>query len=757
MEYLKKYSLLVILSIILMTSSFAIKLNSVSYDKVNTGIDVKLNFSGKFKYQIFKIDDPKRVVINLPSTISADKFKKIPVKSNKITEIRYSQFRKNLSRVVVELNEWVRYFPEKKGNDLLLHFQMDNGYEAAKKSNSKKKESKLVDVKLGKNNNKTEVNFKVDKSLNYTIKENELSLNIQFYNTKSFLKKDVFEGDSNIIKKIEIKSLNKKDILAKVDLVKDFPYDVDRSKKELTLVFNDKKTSTKSEITKVENTLKNNKVILKYHLSNWSRYDEKQIGKENKIRLIFNNAVIDKNQYDIPVRKGPVVEINNKKLDDQVVSDIVLKENISYEIYRDNNNVVMEIKSLNEKSSITKNSKNKNVKRGSEVLKDISVQNANITTLLAQIAKVAGYNIVMSKSVSGKVTIDLHNVSWKKALNIILRTNGYDYTIEDNIIRVATLRELKEQVQAKKEKQELMQAGPKEVRIIPISYANPTDITSTLENILSDDASVTVDSRTNSIIITDIKSKIKQAEELINYLDKPTPQVMIKAKFIKVSNDLQRSLGIKWQLNNNAGFEDTNTNSDVTGGSDVIVNPSGTNSGQIVTSLLDAFDLNMKLSMVESESKAEVLASPKITVINNESAHFNVGKKIPISQVDEAGNTVSKLQEIGITLDVTPTINSSNEVLLDIAPEVSDLATPASGADLIISSNTAETKLLVKDGKTAVIGGLLRKDKSASTSGVPLLKDIPILGRLFKNKTRTHNTQEILIFVTPHIIRPNEG
>jgi len=117
---------------------------------------------------------------------------------------------------------------------------------------------------------------------------------------------------------------------------------------------------------------------------------------------------------------------------------------------------------------------------------------------------------------------------------------------------------------------------------------------------------------------------------------------------------------------------------------------------------------------------------------------------------------VSQLQEIGIKLDVKPTINAANEVLIEVKPEVSDLVPPADGADLIISTNSAQTKLLVGDGKTAVIGGLVRRDTSDATSGVPILKDIPILGLLFKNRVKRNTSEEILIFVTPHIILPSE-
>ncbi len=784
MNRFKQIFLFIIILCFFSVSIYGIVLNSVTYDKFNGGVDVKLNFTGKFKYQVFKLDKPKRVVINLPSTQSKQNFKKMQVESNDIKEIRFAQFKKDMARVVVELNRWVKYFPEKKGKNLVLHFTTSD-YESKEKGIASKEETKkstdkqikkersklkILDIKPSKNN-KMEIKMELEGDLNYTVKEKKKGVVLNLLNSKSFLKKRLFQSDQfPQIENVMVKDIDQKDLAIDIKLSQDYPYDIDKTKNSISVIFDvDKKINKKGIISNIVSRQKNDKIYIEYQSDKWIQFDEKQIAEENKIRLIFKNTNLTKDKMDIPIRKGPVVEVNNIEKKNDVISDIILKENISYEIYRENNNVVMQIQKYadNDKkvaSSTQKDShkdkkisqKNENIKREGLKLKDISVQDANITSLLAEIAKVAGYNIVMSKSVKGNVSVDLHNVTWEKALDIILRTNGYAYRIDGNIIRVATLNELKEEVQARKEQQELVSSGPKEIRIIPISYADPQDISSTVQSTLSEDAKITVDKRTNSIIITDVKSNLKQAEKLINFLDKPTPQVMIKAKFLRVSETAEKSLGINWQLNNSANFESTMSNNAVDQGTDINVKPTSTSSGQIVTSLLDTFNLNAKLNMMESRSDAEVLASPKVTVLNNETAHFNAGQKIPITQLDESGNTVSKLQEIGVSLDVTPTINASNEVILDISPEVSSLAEPASGADLIISSNTAETKLLVKDGKTAVIGGLMRRDQSSGSAGVPILKDIPIIGTLFKNTTSSTTSEEILIFVTPYIIRPNE-
>ncbi|HDS03608.1 MAG TPA: type IV pilus secretin family protein [Firmicutes bacterium] len=733
-------------------------LKNVSYEKINGGLDVKLEFEGQIKYEIFKLEKPLRLVINLPSTLSSKKVGSIPVDVAGVDEVRFSQFNKDMSRVVVQLKEWYPYFPERKDNTLILHFTIADvqaltettALNAAMPAGS----NELKKIDLAKAESGMSVIFDLTEGYNYTVKESKKEISIDLFGTDNKSGKERIDGDGILVDHIQLTPVNEKDLNVTVALKDEIPYEVDKKRDKLILKLRKADEIRRMKIAEIESQTKNEKVYIRFKNEGWIRYSEEQLPKEEKIRLVFENAYIDQNIRTVPVRKGAVVEVNNRTAGNNVISDILLNDNISYRIYRDTDDIVMEIENLMKEEALASAGP---VRRNEGVIKEISVHKGDITLLLTALAQETGYNIVMSKSVQGEVTIDLHNVPWEEALSTILQSNGYTYRIKGNIIRVATPNEFKQEIDAEKKKNELQDMGPVETRIVPISYSSAGDLEKIVKSVLTSSASTMVDGRTNTLIMTDVTPRLEEAMELIKHLDKPTAQVMIESKFIRVSTEVLGSLGINWQLADNTAFF---TGDDATliasGGGVSFEKGSSQNTGQIVTSLLDTFDLSMKLNMLVSENKAEILASPKVTVLNNETASFISGKKIPINMTDESGNTVSQLQEVGIKLDVKPTINASNEVLIEVMPEVSDLVPPADGADLIISTNSAKTKLLVGDGKTAVIGGLVRRDSSDGTSGVPILKDIPIIGLLFKNRTKRNASEEILIFVTPHIILPSE-
>lgn len=755
---MKRFLLLAVVMLCAITVIHASTLKDVTYEKVAGGIDVKLSFEGNIKYEIFKLENPLRLVINLPSTKSAKKTGKIPIDVKDFDEVRFAQFNKDMARVVVQLEKWYPYFPERKSDELILHFTVEDIVpEAGTPVMEPGKKTMFTGLKVsGTKDTGASVSLAFDGDVNYTVKESKTEIRVEVYGAENKSGSEVFKGDGTFVKDVKVSPLNGGDIQISLAMADEYPYEIDKQKEQLIVRINAPESIERTEITGVTSEYKNGKVYLRFKNKGWLRYNEEQLPKEEKIRLIFENAYVGEMNKYIPVRKGAVVEVVSTAAGNNVISDVKLKENITYRVYREDDDILMEVESIVDQAPAEVATSKK---KSEGIIKEISIQKGDITLLLTALAQETGYNIVMSKSVSGEVSIDLHNVPWEEALATILQSNGYAYRIKGNIIRVATPTEFKQEIEAEKKRNEMKDVGPAETRIVPISYSDAKDIMSIVKGTLSSSATIVMDKRTNTLIITDVGVRLDEAVELIKYLDKPTAQVMIEAKFIRVSSEVMNELGIDWQLSNNSSVGNSDgayTYSETTGGGTTVSVTGGSFDGEIVTSLLDTFDLNMKLSMLVTEDQAEVLAQPKITALNNETASFISGKKIPINLTDESGNTVSQLQEVGIKLDVTPTINASNEVMLDIKPEVSDLAAPADGADLIISTNSASTKLLVGDGKTAVIGGLVRKDSSLGVSGVPILKDIPIIGALFKKRVKRDATEEILIFVTPHIILPSE-
>ncbi|HHH84989.1 MAG TPA: AMIN domain-containing protein, partial [Firmicutes bacterium] len=355
-------------------------LKNVSYEKINGGLDVKLEFEGQIKYEIFKLDKPLRLVINLPSTRSAKQVGHIPVNVAGIEEVRYSQFSKDMSRVVVQVKEWYPYFPERKDNMLILHFTVADLTVAGEIQPSgdtevpaKPKELKNIDIM--KADEGLSVIFSLDEGYNYTVKEAPQEISIDFYSTVSQLGKESLEGDGFIVDKIHLTPVSGKDLNVTVSLKDEFPYDLDKQRDKLILKLRKVSEVKRLEIADIESQTKNDKVYIRFKNQGWVRYSEEQLPKEEKIRLIFENAYAAEKLSTVPIRKGAVVEVSSKTVGNNVISDVLLNDNISYRIYRDGNDVVMEVESLAKEPALAETS---NKKRNEGVIKEISVHKGDI-------------------------------------------------------------------------------------------------------------------------------------------------------------------------------------------------------------------------------------------------------------------------------------------------------------------------------------------------------------------------------------------
>ncbi len=382
----------------------------------------------------------------------------------------------------------------------------------------------------------------------------------------------------------------------------------------------------------------------------------------------------------------------------------------------------------------------------------LDVQGAQITSVLRTFAEFANVNIVPGPEVEGKVTFRLEDVPWLIALDTVLRANGYGWEQADDIIRVTTLEKLNnerlnEQVVERKREDFL----PLETKVIQVSYANAEELKESLETLLSSRGKVGTDERTNAIVVTDIRDRIERVENMAKTLDYKTPQIEIDAKLVDVDARYVREIGIDWSV---LGLNEGDGEGDVTISAGIPDEVANVRFGVFGT---DA-DFETTIQLLEQDNKAKIISNPRITTADNRLARIVVGKKVPLVVADEAGNAITQLTTIGIKLEVTPHINSDGRVTLDLFPEVSDLAAQATvQGGIIIVTAQAETRVIVKDGETAVIGGLIRTNESNVTRGVPLLKDIPLLGYLFRSTNKVNEERELIIFVTPRILKPEEA
>jgi type IV pilus assembly protein PilQ len=380
----------------------------------------------------------------------------------------------------------------------------------------------------------------------------------------------------------------------------------------------------------------------------------------------------------------------------------------------------------------------------------LDVQNADIETVLRSLSEYSGRNIVASKDVKGQCTLRLRNVTWRHALNILMDTQGLGMVESGQTIVVSTAdllrKEALERNTAARAQEDLL---PLETRIVPVSYANSAEMAKSVEKTLTKRGHIEVDSRTNSLVVTDIEERLDQAESMIRSLDTRTPQVEIVARLVDVDVTATRQLGIEWNATNLNLFDaGARTNVNVNPGT--VPNPAG----QVQVGKVYGWGaLDATLTALETQNKANIISNPRITTVNNREASVIVGQQIPLIVQDFAGNSVTQLTTIGIKLNVTPHVNVGNKITMDVHPEVSDLSSQATvQGGIIINTTMADTRVMVNDGETAVIGGLIRSVESHTNRGVPVLMDMPIIGSLFKTTSTTHAKRELLIFLTPKIL-----
>ena len=391
-------------------------------------------------------------------------------------------------------------------------------------------------------------------------------------------------------------------------------------------------------------------------------------------------------------------------------------------------------------------------------------QNADIRTVLRSFSVYSDKNIIAGPEVKGPVTVHLEDVPWRKALDIVLKANGYAALEETGVIRVGPWDQfLNEDIKINEAERKREDLIPLTTRIVDVSFARAEEMIMPLEGILSRRGVLEVDDRTNSVIVTDIPIRVDEIAALVRKLDSQTPQVEITAKLVDLDARVTRELGIKWSAE---GVTVPGVQGEFNAAVDVTGQMEATGTTQTAVSQPKAelsvgkiFGPNgsfeATINALESENKATIISNPTITTMNNREATIIVGKKIPLIVSDEAGNPITQLTTVGIQMRVVPHVNSeTGEITMDLHPEVSDLSSQATvQGGIIIVTAEADTRVMVKNGETAVIGGLIRDNDSFYESGIPVLKSLPLVGRFFGSKSKVSEKRELLIFVTPRIVQ----
>jgi type IV pilus secretin PilQ/predicted competence protein len=409
----------------------------------------------------------------------------------------------------------------------------------------------------------------------------------------------------------------------------------------------------------------------------------------------------------------------------------------------------------------------------------LDLQDADLINVMRLFAEVANLNIILAPDVKGKVTVRMVNIPWDQAMDTILRMNGLGYALEDNILRIASVGALtKESEEESKSKEAKKKAEDLITRIVPINYATASGIEGTIKKSLSPRGETVVDVRTNTLIIKDIARNVDEVVSLIRVLDKPIAQIMIEARIVEASLTFSRQIGVQWGGNfqadaahgNPTGLSFPNSigvtgssalGATTSGNGNFLVNmPAavGQGSGGAIGfqfgSISKALNLDLVLSALESTGEGKVISQPKISALDNKEAKIEQGLSIPYSTTSSSGTQIQFI-DAKLALTVTPHATPDNKIFLKItatknAPDTSILG--ASGQPSI-RKNEATTEILLADGETAVIGGILTVNKTVNYTKVPFFGDLPLIGWLFKNESKTDTRGELLIFITPRVVK----
>ncbi len=387
----------------------------------------------------------------------------------------------------------------------------------------------------------------------------------------------------------------------------------------------------------------------------------------------------------------------------------------------------------------------------------------DIKNVFRILKEVSGSNFAIDKDVSGKVTLAFDKpVPWDQVLDLILKMNQLGSTMEGDIVRIATLETLKKEdddraaamAAAQKSKEQALALEPLVTEYIPVNYSNAkSEVLPHIENILTEKRGyASVDERSNLVIVTDVPEKIEKAKDIVRQLDKVTPQVLIEARVVEVSDDFSSDIGIGWGAAQSV-------QKDFLGGTydwDVAMNfigDSDSGIGFTFTRLAGTpLVIDAQLAALETNSQGKIISAPKILTLDNKEATIKQGFQIGYLERDDSGGASVKFKDVDLKLEVTPHVTPDRRVAMEIFISKNDLGTVFNDVPSI-NTNEAETELLVNDGETIVIGGILKKNESVSGSEFPGLGKVPGLKWLFSKEENSNTKRELLIFITPKIVQ----
>jgi len=520
----------------------------------------------------------------------------------------------------------------------------------------------------------------------------------------------------------------------------------------------------------------------------------RQLG--NQIVVDFAGAEVASNlarRYDAADFATPVSGFDVVRVGDGVRLAISATGDFEHLAYQSDDQYVVEVQPA---SKAEQKVQEKPVYTGERLT--LNFQDIETRAVLQLLADASGQNIVVSDSVSGSVTLRLQNVPWDQALDIVLRTKGLDKRKNDNVIIVAPTEELASREKAElAARQDVQELAPLRTEYLQVNYAKATDLAALIKSqasggLLSKRGSVSVDERTNTLLLQDSSDRLDDIRRLVGTLDIPIRQVQIEARIVIVNDDFTRELGARVgytgvRSNGNDGVFTTSGTVAATdsvgasaldnlaggGGPFPVEIPTGPGgapqrynvnlpvaspAGSLAFMLLGSdYLVDLEISAAQAEGRGEVISTPRVITANQREASIEQGVEIAYQESASSGATTVQFKKAVLSLRVTPQVTPDNRIILDLnvkKDSIGQIFVGAGGAQIpSIDTREITTQVLVNDGQTVVLGGILETERRETEKKVPYLGDVPVLGRLFKTTGRTNNKDELLIFVTPKILR----
>jgi type IV pilus assembly protein PilQ len=500
-----------------------------------------------------------------------------------------------------------------------------------------------------------------------------------------------------------------------------------------------------------------------------------------KIRLTMEDLTVPQDlrrRLDVTDFATPVNRIDTYVEDGNAVVEIQPEGNYDYIAYQSGSEFTVSVERLTEQEAEERREE-KFPYTGEKL--SLNFQDIEVRSVLQLIADFTGLNLVASDTVSGSITLRLQNVPWDQALDLILKTKGLDKRQIGNVLLVAPADEIaaRERLELETEKQ-IAELAPVRLDIIQVNYAKAADVVSLIkadEELISGRGFVSSDVRTNTISVRETAEKLAQIRRLVSTWDVPVRQVSIEARIVRAQTDVAEDLGVRW---GGAAYDVRGDGSVVSvGGSlsgvqdardssapgvgfattfpgglavDLGVTGQGTSSFALGWGS-DDYLVDLELSALESDGQAEVVSQPRVVTADRQTASIKAGEEIPYQQASSSGATATSFKEAVLSLEVTPQITPDDKIIMDLVVNQDSRGQVTATGIPAINTNEVTTQVLVGNGETVVLGGIFQSEVATTTIKTPFLGDIPYLGRLFKRTEYINERSELLIFITPKIIR----